>query len=197
VDSVNRIDDEGAAPVAGTGQETAAGPPGAGAGAETGPAGPPPTDDAAAGEAAAALRERWLRAEADLQNYRRRAARDLEESVRRAEESMMHEVIAAIDDLERALEALPDPGAEAAWADGVRLVARRLREHLARHGVEVVDPVGQPFDPAFHEALLEMPAPAGVPAGHVAQVVLRGYRRGARLLRAARVVVARDPDATE
>jgi molecular chaperone GrpE len=146
--------------------------------------------EASAAEEAAAMRDRWLRAEAELQNYRRRAQRDLEEARRSAEEAVLIEVIGALDDLERALEAAGAAGADAAWSDGVRLVAQRLRELLARHGVVPVDPVGEAFDPAFHEALLEVPAGEGVAPGQVVQVALRGSRRGQRALRAARVVVA-------
>jgi molecular chaperone GrpE len=142
-------------------------------------------------EGAAELRDRWLRAEADLQNFRRRAARELDEARRSAEESVMLDVIESLDDLERALDAVPDEGAAAGWAAGVRLVAQRLRDSLARRGVTVMDPVGQPFDPTFHDALLQLPAPEGVVPGTVVQVALRGYQRNGRALRAARVVVAR------
>lgn len=172
-------------------EEAVGGPPG--------PDAPAPVDettaappDTAAGEAEL-LRDRWLRAEAELQNYRRRAARERDETRRGAEEAVMLEVIAALDDLDRALASSRDSGAPESWAEGVRLVATRLGDYLARQGVVAVDPLGQPFDPRFHEAVLEMAA-AGTPPGHVAQVVLRGWRRGERALRAARVVVAREPD---
>jgi molecular chaperone GrpE len=151
---------------------------------------------APAEEEAGVLKDRWLRAEADLQNYRRRAAREREEARRNAEESVMLEVITALDDLERALATARDSGAPESWAEGVRMVVARLGDFLARQGVTPVDPLGQPFDPAFHEAVLEMEA-AGVPPGHVSQVVLRGWRRGERALRAARVVVARGPGGDE
>lgn len=156
-------------------------------------AGPAPAAAAPpAEEEAGVFKDRWLRAEAELQNYRRRAAREREEARRNAEESVMLEVIAALDDLARALATARDSGAPESWAEGVRMVAGRLGDFLARQGVTPVDPLGQPFDPTFHEAVLEMEA-AGVPPGHVAQVVLRGWRRGERALRAARVVVARAP----
>ena len=153
-----------------------------GAGAEPAPA--PPEDDPAA------LRDRWLRAEAELQNFRRRAAREREESRRASEESVMLEMIAALDDLERGLKAAAEAGVPEAWTAGVKLVAGRLVDYLARQGVTPLDPKDEPFDPAFHEAVLEVDAP-GVEPGHVAEVVLRGWRRGERALRAARVVVAR------
>jgi molecular chaperone GrpE len=153
-----------------------------------------PGDAAPAGapEDAAVFKDRWLRAEAELQNYRRRAAREREEARRGAEESVMLELISALDDLDRALALVPESGAPEPWAEGVRLVASRLTDFLARQGVLAQDPLGQPFDPAFHEAVLEMAVP-GVEAGRVTQVVRKGWSRGPRALRAARVVVARAP----
>ena len=102
-------------------------------------------------------------------------------------------MIAMLDDLDRALESAREAGAAESWTAGVRLTAERVRERLSRYGVVTLDPAGQPFDPHFHEALLEIDAPAGAPPGTVAQVVHRGYARGDRALRPARVVVARAP----
>ena len=140
---------------------------------------------------AADYKDRWLRAEAELQNTRRRAARDRDEAVRATEDRLLVELIELLDDLERALASLTPEQAGDAWAQGVALTAQRMRDALARRGVTVVAALGQPFDPAFHEALLEAPAPEGVAPGSVAQEVMRGYRRGDRALRAARVIVAR------
>ena len=148
---------------------------------------------AGAAEDAAVLKDRWLRAEAELQNFRRRATREREETRRSAEEGVMLEIIAALDDLDRALATVAESGSPEPWTEGVRMVGTRLVEYLGRQGVVTLDPVGQPFDPVFHEAVLELAVP-GVAPGHVAQVLLRGWRRGTRLLRAARVVVARAPD---
>lgn len=145
---------------------------------------PPPTD-------ATDYKDRWLRTEADLQTFRRRAARDREEAVVRAEENVLLEVIGSLDDLERALSALSVEQAGEAWAQGIALTAQRMRDLLGRFGVTVIDSVGVPFDPNVHEALLEVPAPDGIAHGAVAQEVQKGYRRGERALRAARVVVAR------
>ncbi|MBI5708938.1 MAG: nucleotide exchange factor GrpE [Candidatus Eisenbacteria bacterium] len=142
------------------------------------------------------FKDRWLRAEAELQNFRRRAQREWEEAGRAAEERVMLEMILALDDLERALAAAPEQGTPEAWTAGVRLVASRLAEYLARQGVTALDPAGEAFDPRFHEALLELESADAEP-GHVVQVVLKGYRRGDRALRAARVVVARRPAASE
>lgn len=152
-----------------------------------------PEPAGAAAEDAGAFQDRWLRAEAELQNYRRRSAKEIEEARRYAEEAVLLDLISLLDDLERGIDAARGGAADEAWLQGVELVAARMRDTLARRGVEVMDPVGRPFDPAEHEALLEVPAPEGMQAGDVAQVVLKGYRRGSRALRAARVVVARPP----
>ena len=104
----------------------------------------------------------------------------------------MLEMVQALDDLERALEAARETSAPESWTGGVQLVANRLAEYLARQGVQAMDPAGEAFDPRLHEAMLEVET-RDVEPGHVVQVVLRGYRRGDRVLRPARVVVARPP----
>jgi len=139
------------------------------------------------------FQDRWLRAEAELQNYRRRVQREFEQVRRGAEEAVVLEMVAVADDLERALAARPADLADAGWSQGVALVAQRIRDYFARLGIELVDPAGEPFDPRFHEAILEIEAPPGAVPGSVVQVAQKGYRRGDRALRAARVVVAREP----
>ena len=136
-------------------------------------------------------KDKWLRAEAEIQNVRRRLQREREDAVRLSEDRVLLDIIGLLDDLERALAALTPEQASGAWAQGVALTAQRMRDTLARHGVTPVPSVGAPFDPAFHDALLEIPAPEGVAPGHVAQEVQRGYQRDHRALRAARVVVTR------
>ena len=148
---------------------------------------------AAAAEAAEAVeyKDRWLRAEAEMQNVRRRAARDREEAIAASENRMLLELVELLDDLERALASAGAEQREAAWAQGVALTAQRMRDALARWNVQPIETAGRPFDPHWHEALTEIDAPEGIAPGHVAQEVLKGYRRGDRTLRAARVVVAR------
>jgi len=144
----------------------------------------------------AASRDRWLRAEADLANFRKRAARELEEAERRARDRVLGEVVSLADDLERALDAVAAGEGEGPIQRGVRLVHDRVREILRTHGVEVVDPAGQPFDPHVAEALFEVATAAQAP-GTVVAVVEKGYRIGERLLRAAKVTVARAPEPGE
>ena len=187
--------DAGAAPAEG-------GAPGLGDSAAAGTASaegavPPSAPGARAGTATltvAELQDRWLRAEADLRNLRRRAALEREETRRSAEDGVLLEMIAMLDDLDRALESAREAGASESWTAGVRLTADRVRERLQRYGVATIDPKGAPFDPRFHEALIEIDAPEGASPGDVVQVAHLGYARGDRALRPARVVVARTPE---
>jgi molecular chaperone GrpE len=133
-----------------------------------------------------------LRAEADLQNARRRAGKDLDEAERRGEARAFGSYLALLDDLTRALEAASVAGESGPLVDGVRLVLTRAADELARLGVVAIDPLGRPFDPREHEALLAAPSDTHA-AGHVAQVVSPGYRQGERLLRPARVIVSDGP----
>ena len=165
----------------------------------TGPAATDPAEAFAANTASADrlrtqepdYKDRWLRAEAEIQNTRRRAARDRDDAVRASEERILVDMVEVLDDLERALAALPEDQAGNPWAQGVALTAQRLRDALARRGVTPIATVGEPFDPVFHEALLEVAPPEGARPGAVVQEVQKGYARDNRALRAARVVVAK------
>jgi molecular chaperone GrpE len=150
--------------------------------------------DAAEGEdspAAQLYRDRWLRAEADFQNFRRRSQRETEDTRRFAEDRVLLSLLEPLDDLERAIASAREAGATDAWIQGVELVAQRMRDQLARHGVTELVALGRPFDPQVHEALLEVDPPAGAVAGSVVEVARKGYARDGRALRPARVVVAR------
>jgi len=139
----------------------------------------------------AEIKDRWLRTEAELQTFRRRAARDREETRRNAEDAMLRDWITVIDDLDRALGSAAGAEVAESWLAGVKLVAQRMVDLMARYGVQPLDPSGQPFDPTFHEALAEVEGPEGAAPGTVVQVVQKGYAREGRALRPARVIVAR------
>jgi len=130
--------------------------------------------------------DRLLRTAADLDNFRKRVAREREEAARHAAGPVVKDLIPAIDNLERALAAAPkdDP-----LADGVRMVLRQVEEALLRHGVEPRSALGEPFDPALHEALATVVAPGAVPGTVVAQHG-RAWLQHGRLLRPAMVAVA-------
>lgn len=145
----------------------------------------------------AALNDRLLRTLAEGENQRRRDRREREETARYAVAGFARDMLGVADNLRRALEALPDGAAEGDEAlksliDGVALTERELEGIFARHGVEKIDPEGKKFDHNLHEAMFELPT-ADVAPGTVVQVVQAGYVIRDRLLRAARVGIARAP----
>jgi molecular chaperone GrpE len=126
------------------------------------------------------------RTKADFENFRKRAAQQAQEAQLRGKIDVAREVIDAVDNLERALEAADDG---AALRDGVEMVLGGLRETLKRNGVEPVDPKGEKFDPTQHEALSTQPV-EGTESGVVVEVLQKGYALGDQLVRPARVVVS-------
>ena len=127
------------------------------------------------------------RTKADFENYRKRVASDAQAAQARGKSEVAREVIDAVDNLERALEAGGEGGDD--LASGVEMVLGGLRETLKRHGIEAVDPKGERFDPNQHEALSTMPV-EGAESGVVVEVMQKGYRLGEQLIRPARVVVS-------
>ncbi|HEX6205307.1 MAG TPA: nucleotide exchange factor GrpE [Solirubrobacterales bacterium] len=126
------------------------------------------------------------RTKADFENFRKRVAADLEAAQVRGKVAVAREVIDAVDNLERALEAA---GEGESLAAGVEMVLGGLRETLGRNGVEVVDPKGEKFDPTRHEALSTQPV-EDAESGTVVEVLQKGYVLGEQLVRPARVVVS-------
>jgi len=127
------------------------------------------------------------RTKADFENYRKRVAADVQAASARGKGEVAREVIDAVDNLERALEASDGDGS--GLVSGVEMVLGSLRETLKKHGIEVVDPKGERFDPNQHEALSTMPV-EGTESGTVVEVMQKGYRMDEQLLRPARVVVS-------
>jgi molecular chaperone GrpE len=126
------------------------------------------------------------RTKADFENFRKRAAVQVQEAQVRGKIQVAREVIDAVDNLERALEAAEDG---AGLREGVEMVLSGLRETLSRNGVEAVDPKGEKFDPTKHEALSTQPV-EGTESGVVVEVLQKGYALGDQLVRPARVVVS-------
>ena len=161
----------------------------------------PPAEPAASGTAdnvaedplARAQRERdeYLdlarRAQADFENYRKRAAREAAASGERARSGLVRELLPVVDNLERALASAQE--GEQHLAEGVRLVHSALIAVLERNGVQQFDPRGDRFDPGEHEAL-SMREQDGAESGVVLDVVEKGYRANGSILRPARVVVS-------
>lgn len=134
---------------------------------------------------------RYLRAAAELDNFRKRAARDVEAARRSGVEKLGAELLAIVDSLELGLESGGTASVESLMA-GKAATLRLLLAAFDKFGIELVDPVGHPFDPQLHEAMSMQPSTTAVP-GSVLAVLQKGYRLGDRLLRPARVIVAGEP----
>ncbi|HET8815296.1 MAG TPA: nucleotide exchange factor GrpE [Solirubrobacterales bacterium] len=128
------------------------------------------------------------RTKADFENYRKRMSAEVQAAQVRGKVEVAREVIDAVDNLERALEAADGKDGEG-LAAGVEMVLGGLREALSRNGVEAVDPKGEKFDPNRHEALSTQPVD-GTESGVVVEVTQKGYTLGDQLIRPARVVVS-------
>jgi molecular chaperone GrpE len=144
----------------------------------------------------AELKDRALRALADMENMRRRAEREAADARTYALTNFSRDLLSVVDNLERALTSVTDEqkvtGGEAlkTMTEGVDLTARDLVSVLSRHGVKRLDPKSEKFDPNFHQAMFEAPDDS-VPSGHVVQVVQSGWKIGERVLRPALVGVSK------
>lgn len=142
------------------------------------------------------LKDRALRLAAEMENLRRRTARDVHDARTYAIANFARDMLSVSDNLGRALEAIPaeskaggDAGLKA-LIEGVEMTERAMLGTLERHGVKKLEPEGERFDPNFHQAMFEVPNP-DVPANTVVQVVQTGYVIGDRVLRPAMVGVAK------
>jgi molecular chaperone GrpE len=136
-----------------------------------------------------ALKDQLLRRQADFENYKKRHARDQQAAAEDAVVELTRALVPTLDNLDRALAA---EGSIDAVREGIALVRRDLLALLEARGLRVLDPVGQPFDPARHQALTHEVTP-GVAPGIVVAVFGKGYLLGERLLRPALVRVAKEP----
>jgi molecular chaperone GrpE len=140
------------------------------------------------------MRDRYIRAVADLDNARKRARQAIGEARHQAITGLLQELLPLLDNFERALEsAAPTAGAPAetrAVYDGVGLIYRQLKQVLERRGVKPMEVLGQPFDPNLHEAIVQVPAGEEHPEGTVALEMQRGYMYGDQVLRHSGVGVA-------
>jgi len=145
---------------------------------------------------AAEARDKMLRTLAEMENLRKRTAREVSDARTYGISGFARDVIDIADNLQRALDAVPvearaaaDPGLKA-LIEGVELTERSLHNALEKNGVRKFDPAGEKFDPNVHQAMYEIPDPS-VPAGTIAQVIQSGYMIGERVLRPALVGVAK------
>lgn len=139
----------------------------------------------------------WQRARAELDNARKRFRREQEQVWTAALADTLARVLPVVDDMERAVETLPEDLSDHPWVEGVALIQRKLEQLLKNAGVEPVDAEGQEFDPFTHQAVTHE-ASETVLAGHVIAELQRGYRMGDRILRPSMVRVSAGPvDQTE
>jgi molecular chaperone GrpE len=145
---------------------------------------------------AAEYKDKLLRVLAEMENLRRRTAREIADTRAYGISAFARDILAVADNMDRALQALDVELREKAVAgikallDGVELTERELHKALEKHGVKKFEPVGEKFDPNLHQAMFEIPDPS-LPAGTVAQVVQPGYMIGERMLRPALVGIAK------
>jgi len=157
---------------------------------------PPPTPE----EQIATLNDQVLRTLAELENTRRRAERDRAEALKYGAVSFARDMVGVADNLQRALKAANEmdeaskaalPETVQAVLEGVAATERDLLAALGRHKVKVLSPMGEKFDPNLHEALFEAPG-TGQDAGTIIDVIETGYQMEERLLRPAKVGIAKD-----
>jgi molecular chaperone GrpE len=141
------------------------------------------------------LFSRLQRAVADLQNYQKRATKERQEAEQRMRLATIELfLLPLVDDLDRALKAATEHGytKDDPLFHGVQIVLQHAFGALKQHGIEPIEAEGKPFDPLFHEAVMEMPA-ENIPENSVVQVVTRGYTQDGKTIRPARVVIAKAP----
>jgi molecular chaperone GrpE len=138
----------------------------------------------------AELKDRYLRSLAENENARKRLRQQSDETVRFQRENLLRELLPVVDNLERAVDAARGGGNGKPIVEGVEMVLRSLLDFLKTHGVTQLTSVGQPFDPQRHEAVDQIES-SQHPPNTVVNEFHRGYQIGDRLLRPARVAVAR------
>lgn len=134
-----------------------------------------------------------MRAQADLQNYRRRAAEEQAELRRSANAELIRKLLEVVDNFDRALEMLPADAADG-WHEGLALVRRNLMNILETEGVSKIEAAGKPFDPWEHEAVFHQET-TDAEDGVIIAVTREGYRLRDKVLRASQVIVAKAPAA--
>ena len=140
--------------------------------------------------------DRLLRTLADLENFKKRAARERQDAIKFANASLLEKLIPALDNFDMALAAANNAEGHSieSLKTGIAMIYNQLKAALADTGLEEIDATNQPFDPNLHEAVSHQES-ADVPEGQVLQQLRKGYKLRERLIRPATVVVARKPDA--
>jgi len=144
---------------------------------------------ASARKEAEANRDRWMRAVADLENFKKRSLQEKNRLLKYRDEELLRDLLPVMDNLDRAVQHCTDAGRADALMDGLCLVAKMFKDVLARRQVTEIKALGEIFDPHLHEAIGRVPAQAGK-ENLVVEEVEKGYMYQDKLLRPAKVVVA-------
>jgi molecular chaperone GrpE len=154
---------------------------------------PPPASDDDWKAEAEKYKDMCIRAQAEMENTRKRLEREKTEFLKFATESLVKDLLPIVDNLDRALEhAKTNKGEPGGILEGVRLIYDGFMNVLSKYGVSAIDALGQPFDPNLHEAVMQRDDPER-PANTVIEVIQRGYTMHGRLIRPAMAVVSRMP----
>jgi molecular chaperone GrpE len=154
------------------------------------------TADSAVAAAEAKAQEHWnsyLRSVAELENYRKRTEREIDNARKFAVERFAQELVTVGDALEAGIAAGVAAGNGGPVLEGAQATLRQLQKAFEKAGMKVIDPAGQPFDPAWHEAMVAQVS-QDQPANTVLTVIQKGYSLNGRLLRPARVIVSKTPE---
>ncbi|MGN6419687.1 MAG: nucleotide exchange factor GrpE [Pseudobacter sp.] len=139
----------------------------------------------------AELKDKYIRQAAEFDNFRRRTAKEKLELIQTAGKDVIVSLLDVLDDCDRAEKTLDNPELNPAIREGVQLVFAKLRNTLAAKGVKVMQTVGTEFNPEFHEAITEIPAPTPDLQGKVVDEVTKGYYLNDKIIRFAKVVVGK------
>ena len=139
-------------------------------------------------------KDNWIRTAADLENFKKRAARERIEAAQFANAALLQKLIPILDNFEMAQAAAQNAEGDklASLQSGIAMIQQQLKSALLETGLEEIDAAGKLFDPAMHEAVSQQES-SDVPEGHVAQQIRKGYKLRERLLRPAAVIVAKSP----
>ena len=135
----------------------------------------------------------WQRAQADFINYKRQNEQERQEFAKFANVALMASLLPILDDFERAFSSIPPKLAKATWADGIRLIERKLRTGLEAQGLSQIKALGEPFDPQLHEAAMQTEGEEGI----VVDELQKGYKLYDRVLRPSKVVVGNGEEAED
>lgn len=138
----------------------------------------------------AEFKDALQRERADFQNYRRRIEKERESLRPTITAEVITKFLPIIDDLERAMGSIPQEDRERDWVVGILQISRKFNNLLEAEGIKIINPIGEPFDPNFHEAIGADEPTDAIQSGHITAVLQKGYVKGDRVLRPAMVRVA-------